>query len=174
MTSQERLQNQSQNAMPLLPGHVGIITNIKADEYCIDEHLVANKADSLLLELQLGDEVLCFPGKHHWYICQLLHRCDSDNPLTYQSQRPLHWQAPVVTLSASQHLNLVSGKRLSLWGEHVIVSACRSLIHTSSQLIQHVQQLTTQCKGLLQSSAKSQLMTAEEDVRIDGKRINMG
>ena len=29
-------------------------------------------------------------------------------------------------------------------------------------------------RGLLRLNAKQQLITAEEDVRIDGKRINMG
>jgi hypothetical protein len=47
-------------------------------------------------------------------------------------------------------------------------------VSQAKHLIQHAGDFALNAKSLLRIHSKQQIITAQEDIRIDGKRINMG
>jgi len=164
---------------PLENAYSGIVTAIDEnnDSWIIDQHFPAQKAVSLLIKPEIGDLVYFIASNTQFFITQILQRPQSDNApraLSLESDQPLHIHAPELRLSAWQTLELTSVNILSVAARQGSFCFSGALIQQSEDLIQQVGHMSLTARGLLRLNAKQQLITAEEDVRIDGKRINMG
>ncbi len=164
---------------PLENAYSGVITAIDAgnDQWIIDQHFTAPTAVSLLRKPEAGDLVYFVRIGTEFFITQILQRQKSDNasrPLSLESDQPLYIHAPELKLSAWHTLELTSVNTLSVAAEQGSFCFSGTLIQQSENLIQQVGHMNLTARGLLRLNAKQQLITAEEDVRIDGKRINMG
>ncbi len=142
--------------------------------WIIDGLFVANCAASLLVKPRKGDKVCFIEMDDRYYITQLLARAEPQAEVLIESSVPLQMVAPELKLTAFNQLELVSLNRIAVMGKNYVVAAANSMIQQTEHLIQQVGQFSLTAKGLLRLNAKQQVITAEEDVRIDGKRINMG
>lgn len=175
----------SENAMP--PAHLsstqppaayhtGVITALPVDDsasYLIDQYVHAELAVSTLVEPQLGDRVAYLRDESGCFVLHILTR-ESPQTLQLRSATPIALHAPELTLSADKQLDLVSLNRFSLTGQHGVVSVSGTLVSCAEHMVKQVNQLMVTAKGLLRLSGRQQVITAEQDVRIDGERINMG
>lgn len=157
--------------------YTGSITHFDEDSkhWLLDDQFLGVAASSLILKLGIGDRVCFVEDDGQYYITQVLSQpLQDDNTLVFESEHAMEWRAPQLRFSAWKELEFMSLNRLSLVCKHGVVSSVNSLVMQAEQLIQHVTQFSVTAKGLLRLNGKQQLITAEEDVRIDGKRINMG
>jgi hypothetical protein len=153
---------------------VGKITRIDKDnKIFFIKNTAIICASSLLIKPSIDDLVCFINEQDQYYIIQILHSAQQQ-PVVLQSEHPIHLNAPSVRLQAWQDIELVSLNRLSMIAKHGTLSVASTLIMNAESLIQKVKQLSISAKGLLTIHGKQQVITAEEDVRIDGKRINMG
>ena len=155
--------------------HVGVVTRIEQQNACcvIDQEVHGIIADGMLTRLSEGDTVAYLQSERGIFVLQLLKRADNES---YQIhlQQPLHIHAPSINLSAEKELQMVSLNRFAMIARHGVLSASETLVSTAEHAIHHVAQFLVSARGLLRLNARDQLITAEEDVRVDGKRINMG
>ena len=154
---------------------VGIVTQIdEPGRVCQIDHSVHGIiADGLLVSLEVGDTVACIHSPLGVFVIQQL----IQHPTRLQqikSRQELHICASSLRLQATDDMELVSLNRCSMVSKHTVISAAETLVTTAEHAIQSVSQFLLSVKGLLRMNGKSQVITAEEDVRVDGKRINMG
>ena len=153
---------------------VGKITQIdKENQFFFVNNISVTCASSLLIKPNVDDLVCFIKEQEQHYIIQILHSAQQQ-PVVMQSEQPIHFNAPAIRLQAWQDIELVSLNRLSMIAKHGTLSVASTLVMNAENLIQKVKQLSISVKGLLTMHGKQQVITAEEDVRIDGKRINMG
>ncbi|WP_026971594.1 DUF3540 domain-containing protein [Aliagarivorans marinus] len=167
---------QSSGAQQPVAYCTGVITALPDDgsaNYLIDQHVHAELALSALVEPQLGDRVAYLGDESGCFVLHILKR-KSPQTLQLRSATPIAVHAPELTLSADKQLDLVSLNRFSLTGQHGVVSVSGTLVSCAEHMVKQVNQLMVTAKGLLRLSGRQQVITAEQDVRIDGERINMG
>lgn len=162
--------------MPVTTHYGGVISGYDDSQQCwvIDELYPAVGAASLLVKPGEGDKVCFVEMDGEYYITQVLLRQQQDDALLIESRVPLHWVAPTLQFTAFEKLELVSLNQIAVMGKNAMITASQSLIQQTENLIQKVGQCSLVARGLSRFSAKQQIITAEEDVRVDGKRINMG
>lgn len=142
--------------------------------WVVDHHFSARCAVNLLVKPSIGDKVCFVEMDNAYYITQLLSRGDNHDPLVIQSDKKIHWIAPEFTVTAFDNLELISLNKVAITSKNYVVSVANTMVQQANQLLQQVGQFSLTAKGLLRTSAKQQVITAEKDVRIDGERINMG
>lgn len=154
---------------------VGRVTGYDAQlhHFTVEDDIHAGVADGLLVQPASGDLVACLLSEQGNFILQVLVQANA-KALSITSAKPIKMSAPSISMAARDELELVSLNRFSLVGKHGVISAAGSLVACAEQLIQQVGQFMLSAKGLMRLSGRQQVITAEEDVRIDGKRINMG
>ncbi|MBJ7539995.1 DUF3540 domain-containing protein [Marinomonas transparens] len=140
----------------------------------LDHDYWALPATGLLLTPDIGDQVTFIEVAGQYYISQILHRPDTEQPLNFDSDRDIHWQAKNIHLTAREDVELVSLNRISMICKHGVLSMTDTLVAQAEHFVQKAAQLNISAKTLLRLHGKHQLITADEDVRIDGERINMG
>lgn len=138
----------------------------------IDGNIQAQLADGLLVEPTEGDLVAYLRNNNLAFVLQILQQSQSTTHL--HSSKPLSIYAPKVKIAAGNELDLVALKSFSLVGKQGVISVAGTLVTCAEHLVQQVNQFMLHAKGMLRLSGRQQVITAEEDVRIDGKRINMG
>jgi hypothetical protein len=134
----------------------------------------ADLADGLFIQPQPGDQVLCVELADRLLITQVLVSAKPQQPVCWRSARKFDFQAPSLSINTVDELELVSAGKLSLYGRDMVVGAVRTLVSQAKHLIQHAGDFALNAKSLLRIHSKQQIITAQEDIRIDGKRINMG
>ncbi len=139
-----------------------------------DSPVPANLACGMLVRPEPGDRVLCLETPEGLVVSQVIHRCRPESPLVLGAPGTVEWVAPVLRIKAARELELTTAGRLSLFGDSLILGAARTLIQQASHMFQNAQEFALTVTGLLRTSGRHQVMTAEDDVRIDGKTINMG
>lgn len=143
--------------------------------FCIDQHFTASAATSLLVAPQLDDLVCFVEAGQGYYIVQILQRSEkASRQIDINLDQPLAISAPEVSLLGWNRTQLCSADQVSISAQHTWLSAAGSLVQQAQQLIVQSEQLTQNTSGIARSSAQQHIMTASEDVVIDGKRINMG
>lgn len=162
--------------MPIVSHYAGVVSGFDKSRQCwvIDELYLAVNAVSLLIKPEQGDKVCFIETDNEYYIIQILSRREERAAMLIESKVPLHWVAPSLQFTAFEKLELVSLNRLAVMGKNYILSATQSIVEQTENWIQRVGQGSVSARGILRLSGKQQVITAEEDVRIDGKRINMG
>jgi cellobiose-specific phosphotransferase system component IIB len=161
---------------PVMASFSGQISGYDASTNCyvLDHQFEASCAVSLLVKPQIGDRVCFVEVDNLYFINQILSREDKSAELTLHSQQNIHMIAPQVKFTAFEKLELVSLNKVAIISKDYVMSAANSMIQQASSLIQQVEQFSLTAKGFLRLNGKHQVITAEKDVRIDGKRINMG
>ncbi len=136
--------------------------------------LPAQLAESLLATPCAGDRVLCVDLEGDLIIVQILTRASNTEPLLMTSSRTIEWVAPVLRFKAIRELELLSAKKLTLSACDLVLGASRTLVQQARHILQQANDYAVTAKGLLRLNGRQQVITAEQDVRIDGERINMG
>jgi len=184
----ESLEEPKLSGLSRVLGYSGIVKSIVRDEsggiHCLlsaesaesgQEALYFSRiSDGMLVQPCVGDSVLCADTQNDLIVIQVLSRHTENRTLQINCERDIEMLAPRIKLSALDELELSSASKLSLLARDIVSGASRSLVQQARNLMQNAGNFSLTAKGILRSSAKQQLMTAEEDVRIDGKRINMG
>ena len=154
--------------------HLGQITELceNGDMCVINSSIYALVADGLLLSLRVGDLVAYLQGSQGVFVIQVVKQQGAERRI--ELDKKLHVSAHSICFAAEQDLELVSVNRLAMTARHGVISAAETLVSTAEHAIHQVAQFMVSAKGLLRLNGKNQLITAEEDVRVDGKRINMG
>lgn len=145
----------------------------KTGKCIVDQCTSAQLAAGLLVQPCVGDLVACVQTQGAIYVIQILQTMQDDK-LQLSSVKPMFVNAPSISLMAEDELNMVSLNRFSLVGKHGVMSVAASLVTRAEYMIQNISEWMVTAKGMMRLSARQQVITAEEDVRIDGKRINMG
>ena len=166
----------------LVLGYSAVVSTIKPTatglpvyQVSIDGNIVSAEAvESLLVSPIEGDLVLCAEIKGELFITQVLKRKQKSKSLMIQSSRPVEWVAPVLRFKALKEMELLSANKLTISACDLVLGACRSLVQQAHNFIQNATTYSLTTKGLMRLSGKQQLVVAEEDLRMDAKRINMG
>lgn len=195
--------DHSVKTLPTSPAEVmktGEITAVDSNEngFIIDQSLPASQAMSCLVTPQLGDTVLYWhDNQQRWILAVLKAQQSAENKahnknindlnqprtVSLPNQQAMQISARKLLLNA-QHtmqlnsmgniqLNAVVGK-LMLNAKHCVYSIQESLMQIARTLLQRSDYIDHQANKVLKSHAQQQLMTADKDVKIDAKRINMG
>ncbi len=135
---------------------------------------LAYTAESLLLTPEEGDLVLCVKADNHLFITQLLRRNQPTDQLRIISTRPVDWVAPSIRFKALNEMELMAVERVTIAAKNIVHHAAEALVQQAYTLLQSAKALSINAKGLMQLKGRQQLITAEEDLRMDAKRINMG
>jgi len=178
MTFHLRLVNRKTNSKSKAYAQIYCGTNTDTskfgDLWQIDHDYWARPATSLLLTPDIGDQVTFIEASGQYYISQILHRPDSKQPLNFHADRDINWQATNFHLTAQENVELVSLNKVSMTCKHGVLSMTDTLVAQAEHFVQKAAHLNISAKTLLRLHGKHQLITADEDVRIDGERINMG
>ncbi len=153
----------------------GVITGFDdvSHIWTIDQKFQAKRATSLLLKPSIGAEVSFVAGQNSYFILDVLEQ-HGTSELLMESDKALHWCAPKISLTAWNDLEFSALKQIKLMGQHYSLSVAGTLVQQAQNLIQQAEHFSISAKGLLRLNAKQQIITAKEDLRLDGKRINMG
>lgn len=131
-------------------------------------------AEGLLVMPESGDTVLCIDVNNEILVSQVLLRAEPSQTLSIHSTRPIEWVAPVMRFKALKEMELLSANTLTLSACDVVLGATRSLVQQAKNFMQSAKTFSLTTKGLMRFNGKQQLIVAEEDLRMDAKRINMG
>ena len=145
---------------------------------------LATRAFSCLVEPECGDTILCFrPAGGDAVILAILSRDTNraaelsvrDSHALKISAENLHIQAnKTLDLQGQEALNLMSAGDVTMFGSNVVGNAIHSMLLFARHCITKAEHISLQAEKLLRSHAHHQLISADEDVKIDGERINMG
>jgi hypothetical protein len=139
-----------------------------------EKQRTASTAEGLLVTPNKGDVVLCVEIDGHLIITQVLKRTEKVSPLVMSSSRPVEWVAPVLRFKALKEMELLAVNKLTLSASDLVFGAARTLVQQARNFIQQAKNYSLTTKDLLRLNARQQVIIAEEDIRIDAKRINMG
>ena len=167
---------------PIALGHYATVVDITITqdgsvEYQLDYVHTINRgrpAEGLLVMPEQGDTVLCIELNNDILVSQVLTRAQPSATLSIHSSRPIEWVAPVIRFKALKEMELLSANKLTLSACDVVLGATRSLVQQAKNFIQSAKTFSLTTKGLMRFNGKQQLIVAEEDLRMDAKRINMG
>lgn len=153
--------------------------------FLVDHHVHAEQAYSCLIRPQIGDQVLCsqsWEGPH--YILAILKRSGTQGAyLTVPGEDQLTVHSKKLSIESEKKLELSSlGDlainaclgTLSVNAFNLFSSVTDNLIQSVKNHIQKVRYFSLESTGLVRTHGTQHLMTAEEDIKIDAERINMG
>jgi hypothetical protein len=161
---------------PVVLGYSATVLSI-AESYQLQlggKQLSAIVAEGLLVSPNVGDLVLCVEVDNGMIISQVLKRAEKTSPLVMCSSRPIEWVAPVLRFKALKEMEFLSVNKLTLSAADVVLGATRTLVQQASNMIQQVKNYSLTAKDLLRLNGRQQIIIAEDDIRMDAKRINMG
>lgn len=179
-------ETTAQGTMPVVVNYSAVVQSIErtsnnACHYRIaspdsqgESGLMALAAEDMLMQPEEGDVVLCVKVAEQWFITQLLKRAQPKETLQLTSSRTVEWAVPSFRIKALNELELLSANRLTISARDLLAGASRSLVQQAHNFLQKATTFSLNTKGLMQITGKQQVIVAEEDLRMDGKRINMG
>lgn len=157
--------------------YFGEVTSVLQDDstsFEINHCWQAMPAAGLLVSPIIQDQVMFVEIQSQYYITQVLHRRAVENTIELKTENDLHISANNFRVVAKENMDFVSLQRISLQCKQGVLSMTHSLITQAEHFIQNAAHLSLTAKSLLRLHGKQQIITAKDDVRIDGKRINMG
>jgi len=161
----------------------GVITRINDDSFIIDDEIVVKQADSMPIELNLGDVVNYTESAHGLFIVSLLIGAPRDklvlrynfaDRLTIASKNIEIVASETVTVRSLNEITLETCRSIKVNCKNWLQSASDSVVNITSTWLQKCQHGSVESKELFRCDAGSQIITAKEDLRLDAKRINMG
>lgn len=152
--------------------------------YRLDDGSLAQLATSCLLQPLPDDQVLVAWCGDVAYITDVLSRAaDQPAELTVAGATRLRLAHARLDLQASERMNLhclqdldlqaVAGS-LTLSARNLVFSAIDALLEQVRHRITRAEQVCMRARGLFKLHGKDSFITADDDVRIDGERINVG
>ncbi len=153
--------------------------------FLLDDGGTSRQALSCLLVPQAGDRVAWLAGRDgERYLLHLLSRPEPGSfRLEVLGATELGLVAPKLALRASAQLSLSSmgdaevsapGGKLKLEVRNLTVTVLESLVQTARHMIGRYENWFSESRSLSRLHGKQTLVTAEQDVRVDGERISMG
>lgn len=180
---------------PALGMKSGVISYLDDNVYVIDDKLSAQQALSCLIKPAMGDKVLyCAQGDECWILAVLCSTNqnkskDQDNieqnsrEIALPNRAPIQMNTRKFTVNASEqidmnsmgdiNLNSVMGK-LSMSAKRCYQTIQDSFIQLAKHIVHRGEYIDHQAEKLLKTHAAQHLMTADNDIKIDAERINMG
>ncbi|ASA57327.1 DUF3540 domain-containing protein [Vibrio gazogenes] len=160
---------------PMPENYIGVITRFDPQQYRweINQNFLAQVATSLLVKPEIGDLVAFIIYQEEYIITQILQRTSAVRT-TLQSQDEMCWIAPKVSIQAQDELEMVAFNTVSITSNNLLQSVRETSLQQAQTLIQHAAQVSMTADEVMNLTAKQQMLIAEEEVRIDGERINMG
>ena len=144
---------------------------------------VALQAVSCVVVPQANDEVLLLTLDTQSYITHILCRQTTDAQLQLPGIERLDIVQGRLGLNATQHLGLCSGGDVelnalqgSVWlqARNVFTTVSDSVVTQAQQLVSHAQNAVMQIAALLRLHGRQNLITAEQDMKLDAERISLG
>lgn len=163
--------------------YTGTITGIKEELFFINDELLSRQADGLGIRLKVGDVVSYLETSDEAYIVNLLVAAPREDMglrfpcadgLTISAERIDLLGQQTISLRALQELSLVTSRTLKICCQNLFQTVIASAVNVMGSWIQKCEQASVETKGIMRSNAGSQIITADEDLRLDAKRINMG
>ncbi len=163
----------------------GTITSDTGEgRFIIDGRVEAETAFSCIVRPECGDTIVYLKTDNAAYISAILSRPD-DSPATIEIEgvKELSIKSKKLNLTAEEHLDLQSLKTigitsflgaLTLTGMNIVTTVKESIIQHATSHITSVKNYSLNAKNLLRTHGKHHIMTADEEIRMDGERINMG
>lgn len=161
---------------PMPQSYFGEITGFDSQQQCwrIDNQFLATKAVSLLVNPEISDQVGFVELNGKYVITQLLTRSEKQQKVTLQSEQSVQWIAPNLSVKALDSVELVASNNVTMMANSLVQNGLNSMIQQSEHLLQQANQFSANATGVMHLNGKQQIITAEDDVRIDGERINIG
>ncbi len=160
------------------------LNQIEEQVFLINDGLIAKKADGLGLGLQAGDLVAYLETDDTVFIISLLSAAEPRARMTIEfgcADRLLITANHLdlvgrrsVSLRSFKDISLETGRTIKLTCENWLQNVVGSVVSVMGAWIQKCEQGSIETKGVMRSNAGSQIVTANEDLRLDAKRINMG
>lgn len=169
-----------QPSMPVALGYSAVVLAVdgkKQSQYQLqlgDVQRSATSAEGLLVQAEVGDTVLCVEIDNALFITQVIQRAPSSTPLVMSSSRPIEYVAPVLRFKAFKEMELLSANKLTLSAADMVLGASRTFVQQARNMIQHAKNYSVTAKDLMRLNGRQQVIIAEDDIRMDAKRINMG
>ncbi len=163
----------------------GTITSEKGEGcFIIDDVIEAETAFSCLVKPERGDRIVYLKTDNAVYISEILSRAqESSAKIQIEGVDELIIKSKKLNLIAGEQLTLKSLKTIditaflgvvSLTGKNLVTTVKESIIQNAASHITSVKNYTLNAKNLLRTHGKHHIMTADEEIRMDGERINMG
>ena len=169
---------------------IASITELDSASYSLDCRRSAVQAASCLLTPGVGDRVLCTTmesgDESRTYILSVLERhgggggdallqVPSADSLTLAAQRVQVMGARSVGISTLGDMELNSGAgTLTVVANNLFQSVSANLVQQAGHWIARAADYSLKVAGVLQQHGQQNIITADQDVRIDAERINMG
>ncbi|AJK50070.1 DUF3540 domain-containing protein [Burkholderia plantarii] len=173
---------------PPLPLHLveaRVIVALEQHAYLLDDGRVAYQALSCLIRPEVGDHVLVATCPNDAsYILHVLHRADAKQvQLSVPGAETLRVEQARIELAATESIALDSladveisaaTGTLNLAARNLFTTAQDSLVENVGQFVGRADRYLLEVSELLRLHGQQAIVTAEEDVKVDGERISMG
>lgn len=151
--------------------------------YLLRDGQTARQALSCVIAPLPQDEVLLLVLDTQCYVTHILCRQSPHAQLHLPGIERLDIVQPTLGLNATQHLGLCSQGDVeltavqgSVWmqARNVFTTASDSVVTQAQQLVSHAQNAVMQIAALLRLHGRQNLITAEQDMKLDAERISLG
>ncbi|MCQ0029935.1 DUF3540 domain-containing protein [Burkholderia glumae] len=173
---------------PQLPLHLveaRVIVALEQHAYLLDDGRIAHQALSCLIRPEVGDHVLVATCRNDAsYILHVLYRAETRQvQLSVPGAEELRVEQARIGLVANQTIALhaladvevtAATGVLSLTARNLFATAQESLVQNVGQFIGRAGHYLLEVSRLLRLHGQQAIVTAEQDVKVDGERISMG
>ncbi|KKB61297.1 hypothetical protein WM40_23990 [Robbsia andropogonis] len=181
--------SQTTNKLPQpLPLHLleaRVIVALEQHAYLLDDGRVAYQALSCLIRPEVGDHVLVATCQNDAsYILHVLHRTDAKQvQLSVPGAEMLRIEQARIQLTAIESIALdalsdveirAATGTLNLAARNLFTSAQDTLVENVGQFVGRADRYLLEVNELLCLHGQHAIITADEDVKVDGERISMG
>jgi hypothetical protein len=173
---------------PPLPLHLveaKIVVALEQHAYLLNDGRMAHQALSCLVRPEVGDHVLTATCQNDAsYILHILHRTEPKQVrLGVPGASEMRIEQARITLDAIENIALqsladveVSAATgvLSLNGRNLFTTVHESLVQSVGHFVGKAEHYLLEVRQLLRMHGQQAIVTAEQDVKVDGERISMG
>ena len=173
---------------PPLPLHLveaKIVVALEQHAYLLNDGRMAHQALSCLVRPEVGDHVLTATCQNDTsYILHILQRPEPKHvQLGAPGASEMRIEQSRITLNAAENITLHSLADvdvtaatgvLSLNGRNLFTTVHESLVQSVGQFVGKAEHYLLEVRQLLRMHGQQAIVTAEQDVKVDGERISMG
>ncbi|WP_414445194.1 DUF3540 domain-containing protein [Burkholderia sp. 22PA0099] len=173
---------------PPLPLHLveaRIIVALDQHAFLLDDGRAAHQALSCLIRPEVGDHVLVATCRNATsYVLHILHRSEPHLvQLSVPGARELRIEQPRIGLAASDAITVqaltdveisAATGALSLNARNLFTTVQESLVQSVGQFVGRAGHYLLEVSRVLRLHGQQAVVTADEDVKVDGERISMG
>ncbi|RDU94748.1 DUF3540 domain-containing protein [Trinickia dinghuensis] len=171
--------------LPLYLVEARIIVALEQHAFLLNDGRMAHQALSCLIRPEVGDHVLVAACQNETiYILHILHRNEPHQvQLSVPGAHEVCVAQPQISLNAVDAIALRSladvevsatTGALSLNGRNLFATAQDSFVQNVGHFVGQAEHYLLEVRQLLRLHGQQAIVTAEEDVKVDGERISMG